>query len=160
MAKKIIFHALLIIFCSFFVMQFAGAAVGLPSKYRPPSAPTISGIDEDSTNVDTARIHLTQRIVNVLFSAAGIIALFFLMNNAWWLITAGGSEETLTQHKKGMMWAIIGLLLVILSYSIIRFIITVPFAADEGKNAPAAAPAEKESPADDNASVPVDEQPV
>ena len=160
MAKKIIFHKFLAILCSLFVMQFVSASVGLPSKYRPPSAPTISGAEDDVTDINVARLRLTQRIVNVLFSFAGIIALYFLMNNAWWLITAGGTEETLTQHKKGMMWAIVGLLLVILSYSIIRFIITVPFAAHEGENTPPAAGAPADAPIDDNASVPVDEQSV
>ncbi len=57
--------------------------------------------------------------------------MFFIIQNAFGIISAAGSEEKLGQHKKGLTWAIVGLLLIILSYSIIRFIISVPFQADE-----------------------------
>lgn len=102
------------------------AAVTLPSDLRPPGAPTLTG-DTPEKQADV----FTARVVNFILGFAGIVAIFFIVNNAWFLIASGGSEETITQHKKGLMWAVVGLILIILSYSIISFIIEIPFKADQ-----------------------------
>lgn len=107
----------------------AYAAVGLDSDLYPKGAATVDiGTPEDMATSVTARI------INVLFGLAGVVAIFFIVQNGFFLAMSGGSEETVTQHKKGIMWAIIGLILVILSYSIVRFVISIPMGADEKFN--------------------------
>ena len=130
----------------------AFAAVPLNPLFHPENAPTITGeaptitgeaptgTAEAEINPDKARIKFTKKIVNVVLGIAGIVAIFFILNSAIFIVASAGKEEVITQHKKGLMWAIIGLILIILSYSIIRFIISIPFSADQ-------APAESTTPA-------------
>lgn len=137
-----ILHSLLVaaVIASLFftAVPIASAAGGvkIDPSYHPSNAPTITGeaaesVKEKSLDVETARIQFFARIVNVLLGIVGIIAVFALINNAWWLAASAGQEEALTQHKKGLKWAVIGLILVILSYSIVRWIVSIPFQADE-----------------------------
>lgn len=123
---------------------------------RPDSAPTITGSEPNVSGSESERMsralddyreqsvkeRLLHRIVSIILSIAGVIAIFFIIQNAFGLVTSAGGEEKVTQHKKGLMWAIIGLILIILSYSIIRFIIDLTFKADQ----PVAAPTETAEP--------------
>lgn len=127
----------------FFVAVSTASAAGvkIDPSYHPSNAPTITGEAADSEkekklDTETARVAFFARIVNVLLGIVGIIAVFALINNAWWMAASAGQEEALTQRKKGLKWAVIGLILVILSYSIVRWIVSIPFQADE--EAPAA----------------------
>lgn len=136
MARKIIFILFAGVFIACLAAPIAQAQGGytIPFEYYPPGAPTISGKKPTANEVTTTeevRQDLTSRVVNILTGVAGTIAVFFIIQNAFGIISAAGSEEKLGQHKKGLTWAIVGLLLIILSYSIIRFIISVPFQADE-----------------------------
>lgn len=119
----------------------ASAAVGIDPGLHPPGAPTVSGQEPTAGatpeqaapeySADATRALLLERITNVLLGIAGTVAIFFILNNAWYLVISAGSEEKIGQHKKGIMWAIVGLILIILSYSIVRFVISIPFQADE-----------------------------
>lgn len=112
------------------------AQVTIDPSLHPDNAPTISGQSPSSANeqnmsLDAGRLKLTAKVVNTVLGFAGVVAIFFVINNSWYLIISGGQEEKITQHKKGLMWAVIGLILIILSYSIIRFVISIPFQAAE-----------------------------
>ena len=128
----------------------AVGGVKIDPSYHPLNAPTITGESakseiEKSLTVDESRVQFFARIVSVLLGIVGIIAVFSLISNAWWLAASAGQEEALTQRKKGLKWAIIGLILVILSYSIIRWIISIPFQADEAPAPPSPATLDKMS---------------
>lgn len=140
MIRKFLF----ILVFTFILATPAYAAIGIDPRLYPEGSPTISGekpefekVDDSKViagpemNVDKSRVLLTQRVVNFLFGIAGIVAIYFIVSNAWWLIASAGNEEKVTEHKKGLMWAVVGLVLVILSYSIIRFIISIPFQAHQ-----------------------------
>lgn len=132
MTRKVLFGILISIALAGLSFNYIYAAVPLNNDLRPDNVPTISGDVTDTTSsAEAARRILTTRAVNIILGVAGVIAIFFILLNGFWLITSAGREETLTQHKKGLTWAIIGLLLVILSYSIIRFVITTSFQANE-----------------------------
>lgn len=155
--KHFFLIAVLSILFSFGAALAAQAAVTIDPDLYPGGAATISGerpgpadavVNEpgDGTRnaADGYRRYITSRIVSVLLGIAGVIAVYFIVLNGFWLAASGGSEEVVTQHKKGLMWAVVGLLLVILSYSILRFIISVPFAADERLIAPPPQPGEQQ----------------
>jgi hypothetical protein len=125
----IIFSSLVIASLFFSFKPAYAAGVGLDKNLLPVGAPTVAVGTPESMAVS-----LTQRIINVLFSIAGVVAIFFIVQNGFFLAMSGGSEEVVTQHKKGIMWAIIGLILVILSYSIVRFVISIPLSSDEQFN--------------------------
>lgn len=149
--NKILFIGIAwIMFFSFAGEVSAGNfGVGIDPALYPGGAPTIDNTvpviaPPGSTapplppqDPDSIRIFFTMRIVNAVLGIAGVVAIFFILNNAFYMIASAGSEEKITQHKKGLMWALVGLVLIILSYSIIRFIVSVPFQAGEAP--PAAA---------------------
>lgn len=118
--------------------QSALAVVTIPSDYYPEGAPTITGNTPKTSDINVAdnyRNTLTLRITNLVLYIAGLVAIFFVVLNGFKMVTSAGSDEVITQTKKGLTWAIVGLLLIILSYSIMRFIISVPFnLADQSQN--------------------------
>ncbi len=122
----------------------AYAQVTLDPTLRPENLPTISGgaenRDEAKVNYkeDAVRASLVFRFGSIILGLAGVVAIYFILNNAWFIIASAGNEETVTTHKKGLMWAVIGLILLMLSYSIMRFVISIPFQADQGPSSPAA----------------------
>ena len=136
-ASIVIVIACIVVFEPVFAaVPAAQAAVTIPSQYLPQGLPTITGNKpteaDNKLTTDAIRNSITQRIVSVLVGVAGVVAIYFIVTNGWWLIASAGNEEQVTERKKGLMWAIVGLVLVILSYSIIRFIISIPFQADQG----------------------------
>lgn len=132
-----------VVFIAFIILLLSAevslAAVRIPGEYYPQGAPTLtpggaipaSGNQAGNREIESARIAIMQRIINVLLGIAGVVAVYFIVTNGFWLIVSGGSEETVTQRKKGLTWAVLGLVLIILSYSIISFIISVTFTADQ-----------------------------
>lgn len=54
---------------------------------------------------------------------AGSIALLFLLIAAVRLISSAGNKEAQERGKQGIFYAILGLIVTILSYSIVRFIL-------------------------------------
>lgn len=127
--------ATIIIVLFFMTIPVASAAgVQIDPSYHPQNAPTITGEaaeTEKNLTVEQARVQFFARIINVILGIVGIIAVFSLINNAWWMTASAGQEEALTQHKKGLKWAVIGLILVILSYSIMRWIVSITWQAHE-----------------------------
>jgi len=63
---------------------------------------------------------LLAKIVNILLYFAGIIAVIFVIIGGYRYMTAGGNEETAGKGRKTMVNAIIGLVIIILSYVIIN----------------------------------------
>ena len=61
-------------------------------------------------------------IINILLSIAGLLAVIFLIVGGFRYITAGGNEETAEAAKKTITNAIIGIVIVILAFVIVRVI--------------------------------------
>lgn len=61
-------------------------------------------------------------IINVLLVVAGILAVLFLIIGGFRYITAHGNEEAAEGAKKTILHSIIGLVVIILSFVIIRVI--------------------------------------
>jgi|SRR3989344_4282958 len=62
------------------------------------------------------------RIINVLLGIAGLVAVIFLIVGGFRYITAGGNEETAEAAKKTILNAIIGIVVIILSFVIVSVI--------------------------------------
>lgn len=130
----------------------SAAGVQLKPELYPPGAATLYGESEitDPGGGDylrDARILIAHRIINTILAIAGVLAIYFIINNAFYLIFAAGSEEGITQRKKAFTWALVGLLLIILSYSIVRFVVEFAFQVDQEAPAAAGTPAASGTPA-------------
>lgn len=62
------------------------------------------------------------RIINIALSVAGLVAVLFLIIGGFRYITSAGNEETAEQAKKIIINAIIGIVVIILSFVIVRVI--------------------------------------
>ncbi|MGE5392774.1 MAG: hypothetical protein ACM3NH_03460 [Candidatus Saccharibacteria bacterium] len=61
-------------------------------------------------------------IINIALAIAGLIAVFFLIIGGFRYITAAGNEDSSEQAKKIILNAIIGIVVIILSFVIVRVI--------------------------------------
>ncbi|HEX9503061.1 MAG TPA: hypothetical protein VF974_01930 [Patescibacteria group bacterium] len=61
-------------------------------------------------------------VINILIAIAGIIAVLFLIYGGLQYITSGGNEEVAESAKKTIQNSIIGLVIIILSFTIITVI--------------------------------------
>ncbi len=64
-------------------------------------------------------IGLAEYVIGFLLALAGIVCVLFLIIGGYQYITSGGNEELASRGKKTLQNAIIGLIVIILSYTII-----------------------------------------
>jgi len=71
---------------------------------------------------DTSITGFIMKIINIALGIAGLIAVLFLIIGGFRYITSAGNEETAEQAKKIIVNAIIGVVVIILSFVIVRVI--------------------------------------
>ncbi len=62
------------------------------------------------------------RIINIALALAGLIAVLFLIIGGFRYITAGGNEDASGSAKKIILNAVIGIIVVILSFVVVRVV--------------------------------------
>lgn len=108
-------------------------ALALPSYLRPRNLPAVSG---PGTAPEAQAQLLIGKVINWIFGIVGLIAVYAVTNNAFWLVAAVGKGETIDQRKKALFWAVSGLILLILSYTIIQLLIRFIVDVAEETSAP------------------------
>jgi uncharacterized membrane protein YjgN (DUF898 family) len=125
MKKKLII-TIGIIILSTIVLSAIASAYYIPDEYRPENQPF--GFDYSEKNLQegagaTTAIIILQIIAGGLLYFAVPVAVILIANAAMQMVTGGADTEKLEQSKKNLTWLIIGLLVIIFSYSIVRFVI-------------------------------------
>lgn len=64
---------------------------------------------------------VTIRVVNIALSLLGLIATVFVIYGGYMYLTAGGNDDRLKSAKEIIKNAVIGLVIVLLSYAIVSF---------------------------------------
>ena len=90
----------------------------------------VSKKEEDST---VALANIIQRATNYLTAMAAGVAILFIVINAGKLIMAFGSSDDITSAKKGLMWALGGLGVVMFAFVIAKTIISMTFSGEPVK---------------------------
>jgi len=104
-----------------------------PVTPPPPAAHTILPIGKDPAQWDLSDIdNLIANIGNLMLSIAGGMAIIYIIIGAYHYFFAFGSEEQATTAKKTITWAIVGLVLIILSKVILTQVWT--FMTDQSIN--------------------------
>lgn len=101
----------IIVVAALIVMPFVASA-----QWRQPGGTT------DPLGEVTKVSDLIIRIIEILLAVAGLIAVVFLIVGGFRYITAGGNEEAAESAKKTILNAIIGIVVVILAFVIVRVI--------------------------------------
>ncbi len=65
---------------------------------------------------------LIVKVVKVLLGLAGLVGVLFLIIGGYWYLASAGNEETAEKGKKTIINAIIGLVVIILAYTIVTII--------------------------------------
>ena len=94
----------------------------------PPTPPTIptGGLVNIDNPITTADFNeLVENVLNWVLGIAGSVALLILIAGGVMYATAAGSEEKLKSAKKTILYAILGVVIVILSYSMIKVLHTI-----------------------------------
>lgn len=127
--------ALLLISAIF--QPITNAAVAIDSSLRPDYAPqgysevyNSTGKPQDALFDDRSITYIIADIAVVLIQMAGILAIFFLIVSGFNYIKAFGADEEIQKAKKGMTWALIGLIVVIMSYAIVQNVIRISLSVD------------------------------
>jgi hypothetical protein len=83
----------------------------------------IRGSFGDPISGATSVNDLMRRAINIIFSVTSGIAILFLIFGGYMYITSAGNEETAEKGRKTITNAVIGLVIIILSYVIVRVIV-------------------------------------
>ena len=87
------------------------------AQFRSPTAPGTDPLPGQSTATE-----IILRVIQILLAIAGLVAVIFLIVGGFRYITAGGNEETAESAKKTITNAIIGIVIIILAFVIVRVI--------------------------------------
>lgn len=87
---------------------------------------TLPGIKEPITNPgnipSVGLSSIVQLVINFLFVGAVILTLFFLVLGGIGIITSGGDKQKVAQARSRLTYAIVGLVVIFLSFFIINLI--------------------------------------
>ncbi len=121
---KILFSTLVLLSLTTVV----NAQIAIPTDYMPDNTPINVDFIQEATRTDgaspeMATISILQVLAGGLLYFAGPVAVILIVINAFNMAIGGADSEKLEQAKKGLTWTLIGLLLIILSYSIVKTVI-------------------------------------
>jgi hypothetical protein len=117
------------------VLSFSGLVMlGLPavltpamaSAATPPGCDKSTGIDNPAcpTGDEDKKVNdLIRNIVNVMTAIIGAVAVIMIIFGGFKYVTSGGSHEKVANAKNTIMYALIGLVVVVLAQVIARFVL-------------------------------------
>jgi len=75
----------------------------------------------DATAPGTLGSNVTT-LINYFLGMLGLVAVGFLIYAGVLMVTAGGAEEQVTKARKIIMYAVVGIVIILLSYTIVTFV--------------------------------------
>lgn len=61
-------------------------------------------------------------VINYFLGLLGLVAVGFLIYSGILMVTAGGNDEQITKARKVIMYAVVGIVIILLSYTIVTFV--------------------------------------
>ncbi len=74
-----------------------------------------------------------EKVAKSLTGAAAAIAIIMIVFNSISLVTSAGDSDAISNAKKGLLWAFLGLLLIVFAYVIIKNIIAMTYVGETGE---------------------------
>ncbi|MCA9349862.1 hypothetical protein KC853_02320 [Candidatus Saccharibacteria bacterium] len=81
--------------------------------------PAISGAPQD-TDAFFAR---SSNVIELILAIVGIVAVFIVMYNGLMIIIGGSDPKKIEKHIHGLIWAMVGIAVVLLSYALVNFVL-------------------------------------
>ena len=82
------------------------------------------------TNFASGDGSIVRRIINLMLYAVGVISVIMLIYGGFRYVISGGQKESVTAAKNTILYAIVGLLISIFAYAIVRFVIGAAIGTD------------------------------
>ena len=98
-------------------------AFPIAAQIQPIGAGTCTALGLRCGNTTTDLMNYIVQIVNVILGFVGVLAAIYLVISGIRYITAQGNDSTLKEAKNGIIYALIGLIVIGLSAAIVNFIL-------------------------------------
>ena len=119
---KLLLIGLLII--AFAQIADAQAGLGISNEYKPDNTPFPIDFTNETKDAGTYTITILRILAGALLWFAAPVAVILIVINALNMAKGGADSEQLEQAKKGLTWTLIGLVVIILSYAIVKTVIS------------------------------------
>jgi len=98
--------------------------------------PTGNSNFNSAANVDfrNSLVNIANTVLNVILLLAGILAVFYLIYSGIQYITSAGNPDKIKSARAGIINAIIGIIIIVAAFFIIRFAVTLGGAAANAGN--------------------------
>lgn len=112
------------------------AAIQLPDELRPINLPepiepaeATTGKNPETAATQTLILFVGQLVSRVLLFV-GALTIIFIIISATHYILAFGKQERINKGKTGLFWAVLGLLIVLVSYALVQGVIALILQVD------------------------------
>jgi len=106
------------------IILFFGVVSGLPATVHAQDLIGLEPVSQSGLTKQDPRIVITS-MINVALQFLGIIAVLIMLYAGFTWMTAGGNEEKVATAKKTLFAAVGGLIIIMVSYSISVYVLTV-----------------------------------
>lgn len=105
----------------------------------PPGSKNQGATNIAACNIDPAHngddlINDTNKIINVVIGVLGVVAVAVVIYGGFLFLTAQGDPGKIKKGKDSITWGIIGLIIALLSWSIINFVLSTTMSAPAAQN--------------------------
>ena len=95
-----------------------------PPGSKNPGATNIAACNIDPVHKNDDLISDVNNIINVVIGVLGVVAVVVVIYGGFLFLTAQGDPGKIKKGKDSITWGIIGLVIALLSWSIINFVLT------------------------------------
>ena len=131
MVKKTIFWIVAITS----LVLLGSAIFGSDAMAQVGAGGAISGInsargDGVPDNLASGDDSIIRRVINLMLYAVGVISVIMLIYGGFRYVISGGQKESVTAAKNTILYAIVGLIISIFAYAIVKFVISAVVGTD------------------------------
>ena len=113
----------------------SGGSSGIcPPGSKNPGAANIAACNIDPAHKGDDLINDTNKIINVVIGVLGVVAVVVVIYGGFLFLTAQGDPGKIKKGKDSITWGIIGLIIALLSWSIINFVLSTTMSAPAAQN--------------------------
>ena len=113
----------------------SGGSSGIcPPGSKNPGAANIAACNIDPDHKGDDLISDTNKIINVVLGVLGVVAVAVVIYGGFLFLTAQGDPGKIKKGKDAITWGIIGLIIALLSWSIINFVLSSTMSAPAAQN--------------------------
>ena len=105
-----------------------------PPGSKNPGAANIAACNIDPAHKGDDLISDTNKIINVVIGVLGVVAVVVVIYGGFLFLTAQGDPGKIKKGKDSITWGIIGLIIALLSWSIINFVLSTTMSAPAAQN--------------------------